>query len=100
MNLSDIHKLSSKEIVQSIARMLDSPMEKAMRAELDVRLIESVTDLSANIYSLRLSLDNIAKANKSKKMWLIFISVLLVVLTGVLFYYIFKLNLPLLQPRA
>ena len=87
MNLSDIHKLSNKEIVQSMARMIGSPMGKAMQAELDIRFIEAVNDLSANVYSLRLSLDNIAKINKSAKLWQMLISLLLIVIIVILFYY-------------
>jgi len=93
VNLSEIHKLSNKEIVQSMARMIDSPMEKAMRAELDVRFMGSVTDLSQNIYSLRLSLDNIVKSNKSTKILLILISLFLLLIIGISIYYIFKLKL-------
>lgn len=86
MNLGDIHKLSNKEIVQSMARMLDSPMEKALRAELDVRFQQSVSDLSTNVQSLKCSLDNIGKSNNSIKRWLIFISLLLIALIGILIF--------------
>jgi len=89
MNLSDIHKLSNKEIVQSIARMVDSPIEKAMRAELDVRFLQAVTDLSSNVYSLRLTLDKIDKSSKSSKLWRRLISFLLIAVIGILLYYMF-----------
>ncbi|MBU1042823.1 MAG: hypothetical protein KJ915_00290 [Candidatus Omnitrophica bacterium] len=93
MNLGDIHKLSNKEIVQSIARMNDAPMEKAMRAELDVRFMQAVTDLSSNVYSLRLSLDSIAKSNRANKTLLVFISLFLIIIIGILAYYIFRAKL-------
>jgi hypothetical protein len=92
MNISDIHKLSNKEIVQSISRMAGSPMEKAMKAELEVRLIESVTDLSSNVYTLRLSLSSLSSFSKALKVMLFIICLLLAGLTAMAGYYIFQLN--------
>jgi hypothetical protein len=100
MNLSEIHKLSNNEIVENMARMIDSPMEKAMKAELDLRLIKSVNDLTSTVYTLRLSLDNLAKSNKTAKKWLMFISLLLITIIGIAVYCFIQLNFKLIGLKA
>ena len=89
MNPSDIHNLSSKEIVQSMARMMGSPIEKAMRAELDVRFMQAVTDLSSNVYSLRETMEKVVKSNRGIKAMLVIVVLLLVAMLGLLGYYIY-----------
>ena len=89
MSNDDIHKLSDREIVQSIMRMMGSPMERAMQAELDIRFTKAVTDLSVNVYSLKSSLDSLARSNKSIRFFLIIIGLCLLVLTGIVAYWVY-----------
>ncbi len=61
MNLNELSSLSDREIIDSIARTVETSIEKALLAELSRRQTETLKSLNVNIFTLNSNIEKLLK---------------------------------------